>query len=120
MQVWYSDMFVHWPKDLGARKLGEHGHPAKFLGYSENSAGYKVYDPITHKVEVAHALIFHETALPCPDTIFETPADDSDHDGTHDTTASLSPEESTMHDNKDSSPHLSTPPPTAQSCPTHS
>ena len=23
MQVWYSDVFIHWPKDLGANKLGE-------------------------------------------------------------------------------------------------
>src|SRR5260370_34445770 len=58
-------------------ELGECSHPAKFLGYYEDSARYKVYDPITHKV--AHSLIFHKTALPHPNTTFESPADDSDY-----------------------------------------
>ena len=63
MRVWYSDVFIHHPKDLGAKKLGEHGHHMKFLGYPHNSSGYRTYDPITHKVEVVRAPIFHE-ALP--------------------------------------------------------
>src|SRR5258708_33196617 len=29
MRVWYSDVFVHHPKDLGTKKLGEHGHCMK-------------------------------------------------------------------------------------------
>ena len=52
MRVWFSDVFIHCAKDLGARKLGERGELVKFLGYPENSAGYRTYDPRTHKVEV--------------------------------------------------------------------
>ncbi len=52
MRVWYSNVFVHRPKDLGAKKLGERGHHMKFLGYPHNSSGYRTYDPVTHKVEV--------------------------------------------------------------------
>ena len=44
MCVWYSDMFIHQPKSLSAAKLGEHGHQVKFLGYPDNSAGYRTYD----------------------------------------------------------------------------
>src|SRR5260370_249838 len=62
MHMWYSDVFIHHPKELGACKLGECGHPVKFLGYPEDSVGYKVYHPVTHKVEIVHAPIFHEMA----------------------------------------------------------
>ena len=53
MRVWYSDAYVHQPKDLGAKKLGEWGRLVKFLGYPKESAGYKMYEPSTHKVFVA-------------------------------------------------------------------
>src|SRR5260370_40372402 len=33
MQVWYSDVYVHQPKDLGSRKLVEQGHCVKFIEY---------------------------------------------------------------------------------------
>ncbi len=46
MWVWYSDVFIHQPKSLGAGKLGEWGHQVKFLGYPDNSAGYRTYDPL--------------------------------------------------------------------------
>ena len=52
MRVWFSDVFVHQPKELGTQKLGEHGHPAKFLGYPEASARYRTYDPTNHKVMI--------------------------------------------------------------------
>ena len=52
MRVWYSDVFIHQPKNLGVRKLGECGHLVKFLGYLEESSGYKVYEQVTHKVFV--------------------------------------------------------------------
>ncbi len=80
MRVWFSNVFTHQPKDLGARKLGERGHPAKFLGYPENSAGYKTYDPASHKVEIVRAPIFREEARPRPNAVFEMPVDDSDDD----------------------------------------
>ena len=40
MRVWFSDVFAHCLKDLGAKKLGEQGHCVKFLGYLQNSSGY--------------------------------------------------------------------------------
>ena len=52
MQVWFSDVFVHCAKDLGVWKLGERGEMVKFLGYPEGTAGYRMYNPKTHKVEV--------------------------------------------------------------------
>ena len=107
MRVWYSNIFIHQPKELGAQKLGEHGHPAKFLGYPEASAGYKTYDPANHKVTIIHAPSFHEEAHPHPNTVFETPADDSDDDTpgrvtdgsppTDDTTPDTPPTPNTSH-----------------------
>ena len=52
MRVWFSDVFVHQPKELGVQKLGEHSRPAKFLGYPEALAGYRTYDPTNHKVTI--------------------------------------------------------------------
>ena len=40
MCIWFSNMFIHCPKDLGARKLGVHGYQVKFLGYLDGTAGY--------------------------------------------------------------------------------
>ena len=91
MRVWYSDVFMHQPKELGAWKLGECGHLAKFLGYPENSAGYKTYDPVSHKVEIVHAPIFHEEACPHPSTVFKTPIDDSDDDHPNSTPGTVLP-----------------------------
>src|SRR5258708_3133878 len=91
MRVWYSNVFIHQPKELGAWKLGEHGHPAKFLGYPEASAGYRTYDPANHKVTIIHAPSFCEEACPHPNIVFETPADNSDDDTTDKNTHELLP-----------------------------
>ncbi len=63
-----------------AKKLGEHGHRMKFLGYPHNSSGYRTYDPVTHKVEVVWAPIFHEEARPHASIFFESEAVDSSDD----------------------------------------
>ena len=76
MRVWFLDMFAHCPKDLGAKKLGEQGHCVKFLGYLQNSSGYRTYDPLTHKVDIVRAPIFHEEAQPQPSVTFETQVED--------------------------------------------
>ena len=80
MRVWFSDMFIHWPKDLGVGKLGVHGHQMKFLGYPDGTAGYKAYDPETHKVSITRAPIFREEARPSPTMVFESADDISDND----------------------------------------
>ena len=80
MCIWFSNMFIHHPKDLGARKLGVHGYQVKFLGYLDGTAGYSAYDPQTHRVSVIRAPIFREEAHPHPSTIFELMEDSSDDD----------------------------------------
>ena len=80
MRIWYSDTFIHQPKDLGAGKLGERGHQVEFLGYPDNTAGYKVYNPHTHKVSIIHAPIFREEAQPHPNAIFKTEESDDEVD----------------------------------------
>ena len=72
MRVWFSDVFVHHLKNLGSKKLGEWGHCIKFLGYPHNSSGYRTYNPVSHKVDVIHAPIFHEEACPCPSATFKS------------------------------------------------
>lgn len=78
MRVWYSDAYAHQPKDLGAKKLGERGWPVKFLGYPEESAGYKLYEPSTHKVFVARKPLFREEASAPRTTLFKTEGSDLD------------------------------------------
>src|SRR6266478_3290590 len=80
MRVWFSDIYAHQPKDLGARKLGERGHHVRFIGYPHNSSGYRVYDPDTHKINIVRAPIFHEEACPRPSTTFESQANILDND----------------------------------------
>ena len=80
MHVWYADMFVHHPKDLGAGKLGACAHQVKFLGYPDGTTGYKAYDPHTHHVSIIRAPIFREEAHPHPTAVFESADDDSDED----------------------------------------
>src|SRR5258708_532434 len=113
MRVWYSDVFVHQRKELRAQKLGECGNPAKFLSYPETLTGYRTYNPVNHKVTVVCAPAFHEEANSCPNTMFETPANDSDDDITDNTTSpppnDTSPLPDTPHD----------PPSSAQDCPVH-
>src|SRR5258708_1151500 len=78
MWVWYANVFIHQLKGLGAGKLGECGHQVKFLGYPENSAGYRTYDPCTHKAQVAHAPIFREEARPTLLSSFKSTVGNSD------------------------------------------
>ena len=40
MRIWFSDVFIHHLKNLGAKKLGECAKCIKFLGYPQNSSGY--------------------------------------------------------------------------------
>ena|SRR5258708_24435337 len=81
MWVWYADIFIHQPKGLGGGKLGECSHRVKFLGYPENSAGYKTYDLHTHKVQVVHAPIFREEAHPVLLSSFKSIGNDSNTGG---------------------------------------
>ena len=97
MRIWYSEVFIHQPKGLGARKLGECGHQVKFLGYPDNTAGYKVYDPHTHKVSIVCAPIFREEAQLRPNIIFEmTESEDKGDEGEAPPTLDVPPLEPTI------------------------
>src|SRR5260370_33134347 len=108
-------MVMRLPKELRAKKLGEHGHPAKFLG--EASSGYKAYDPMNHKVVIVRAPIFREEAKPLPNAMFEPPANDSDDDPIDTLTSTLLPTDDAILD-PDASP--SPPPSTSHTRPVHS
>ena len=72
MRIWYSVMFIHQPKLLSAGKLGEQGQHVRFLGYPGNSAGYKAYNPHTHKVTIICTPLFREEAQPTENAMFKT------------------------------------------------
>src|SRR5260370_20851385 len=116
MRVWYSDVFIHQPKELRAQKLGECGHPAKFLSYPETLSGYRTYNPTNHKVSIVHVPSFHEEAQPHPDTTFETPADDSDDDTTSREVSEPLPMNDSPHDALEALDTSHVPPPTAPGC----
>ena len=80
MWVGYSDVYTHQSKHLRAGKLGDRGQQAKFLGYPDNTAGYKTYDPRTHKVSIVRHPIFREEARPQPNVTFETTGSGSEDD----------------------------------------
>ena len=42
------------------KKLGDHGEICIFIGYSEKSMAYKLYNPLTRKLMVSRNIIFNE------------------------------------------------------------
>ena len=44
--------YAHVPDEL-RRKLDKKGHKCIFIGYSEDTKTYKLYDPITRKVIIS-------------------------------------------------------------------
>ena len=76
MRVWYSEMFIHHPKSLSSGKLRECSQLVRFLGYPENSAGYRAFDLNTHKVSVICLPLFREEARPTQNMSFEMPGAD--------------------------------------------
>ena len=76
MQVWYSKMFIHHPKSLSSGKLRECGQLVRFLGYPKNSAGYRAFDPNTHKVSIVRLPLFREEAHPTQNASFKMPGAD--------------------------------------------
>ena len=54
MRVWYADAYAHQPKDLGVKKLGEHGRPVKFLGYPEGMVIMGICDNLGKEDSITH------------------------------------------------------------------
>ena len=51
--------YAHVPNEL-RRKLDKKGHKCIFVGYSEDTKAYKLYDPITRKVIISRDVQFVE------------------------------------------------------------
>src|SRR5258708_36504845 len=62
MKVFYSDVYIHYPKSDGVKKLGDHTCLVKFIGCPDGVNGYKFYDPATSTI-----------SLSCSTHVLETP-----------------------------------------------
>jgi hypothetical protein len=51
---------MHKSRRLKEKKLDDHGEKYIFIGYSETSKTYKIYNPITNKFVVSRDVIFSE------------------------------------------------------------
>ena len=51
--------YVHVPEEM-RRKLDERSHKCIFVGYSEESKAYRLYNPITKKYVISRDVVFKE------------------------------------------------------------
>jgi hypothetical protein len=58
-RIFGCDAFIHIPK-AKRKKLDAKCHPGMFLGYSDKSKAYWVWDKITRRVVITRDIIFHE------------------------------------------------------------
>ena len=49
--------------DKGRKKLDERSHKCVFVGVSEESKAYRLYDPKTNKIIVSRDVVFDESRL---------------------------------------------------------
>lgn len=56
-RIFGSEVFVHVPKEKRG-KMDAKSVKCSFVGYDENVKGYRVWNPITNKIEVARDVIF--------------------------------------------------------------
>ena len=61
MRIFYSNAYIHQGKAEGAKKLGDHAHLIKFVGYPEGVSGYRFYDPSSCKITLSHSPHFLES-----------------------------------------------------------
>ena len=68
MRIFYSDAYIHCSKSDGAKRLGDHAHLVKFVGYPEGVSGYKFYDPLTRTTILSRSARFLDftTSDPTP------------------------------------------------------
>jgi transposase InsO family protein len=69
--------FAHIPDQLRS-KLDEKAETMVFVGYSLRSKAYRLYNPLTKKIEIRRDVIFDETKLGMPQPIVNPAADNSD------------------------------------------
>ena len=72
LRVFYCDAWIHRSKKQGAKALGDRGIQVKFIGYPEDVAAYKFWNPETRKTVVSRDPLFIETALPRIEVEFNT------------------------------------------------
>jgi hypothetical protein len=58
-RIFGCDAFIHIPK-AKQKKLDAKCHPGMFLGYSDESKAYRVWDKITRRIVITRDVIFHE------------------------------------------------------------
>ena len=59
LRIFGSDAYVHTPKQF-TRKFDARASKKIFVGYTDESTNYRVYDPKTKKVSVAQNVVFNE------------------------------------------------------------
>ena len=59
LRIFGSDVYVHTPKQF-TRKFDARASKQIFVGYTEESTNYRVYDPKTMKVSIARNVVFNE------------------------------------------------------------
>jgi hypothetical protein len=72
VREWYSEIWVHTPEAGKLEKRAIKGH---FIGYDNETKGYRVYWPGTHRVSVERNITFAEPAHPVSDETEEAPPD---------------------------------------------
>ena len=62
LRIFGSIAYVHIPKQK-RHKLDAKSSPFVFVGYDENTKGYRVYNPLTNKVQIARDVCFAENEV---------------------------------------------------------
>jgi hypothetical protein len=71
-QIFGSDAFIHVPKEK-INKFDSKSHPCIFLGYSDESKMYRVWNKVTKRVSITRYILFHEnTTTPFESTASST------------------------------------------------
>jgi hypothetical protein len=61
LRIFGCHVYIHIPKEKRT-KMEPSGKKGVFMGYSENSKGYRIYVPGQRQIEVSRDVTFHEEA----------------------------------------------------------
>jgi hypothetical protein len=67
IHIFGCDAFIHVPKSK-RKKLDPKCHPGTFLGYSDASKAYRLWDKITKRVVITRDVLFHENTTSATST----------------------------------------------------
>jgi len=65
LRIFGSDAYVHTPKQF-TQKFNARASKKIFVGYTEESTNYRVYDPESEKISIARNVVFNETVGTSP------------------------------------------------------